>query len=116
MRQANGESYSSVMGRELKLFGGWGEAQATVWSVTPSTSARRSIIITYSVNRKPYSSELRTNLPFAAGQIFSLRYDPANPKRNELRVRQQARQAVMWGGLLAGLALAFGLSYLPFAN
>lgn len=101
------------MSREFKLFGGWDETTATVWSIVPGSGRRHKVIITYSVQRKPYSCELRTDLPFVSGDVFPLRYDPANPRRNELIVRQHARQALFWGGILAVLAAAFALTYIP---
>lgn len=95
------------MSRELKLFGGWEQTPATVWSVAPDVGGKRVVIITYTVNRKPFSSELNTKQPFTEGTIFLLRYDPTNPKRNELIVRQHIRQALLWVGLLMVLVMSF---------
>lgn len=103
--------YSPRMSREFKLFGGWHQTPATVWSVAPGSSARRTVIITYTVHRRPYSSQLKTVRPFTEGQVFSLRYDPANPRRNELSVRHRARQTAISLGVLSVLATIFLLTF-----
>lgn len=58
-----------------------------------------TVIITYTVNRRPFSTQLYTDLPFTPGLIFPLRYDPSNPKRNELSVRQNWRRGLIRGSI-----------------
>lgn len=80
----------------------WAEAQATVWSVIPDKRGRPVTVITYAVDRKNYSSHLEGPFPHAAGQVFLLRYDTADPSRNELILAQRKAKAIRWAWIIGG--------------
>lgn len=103
------------MQREFALFGGWKETSATVWSVMPTSGSRRTVILTYAVARKPYSSEISTSRAFTPGEVIPLRYDPGNPARNEFALRYQAVRAALWGAVVLGASVAGYLYFLPMA-
>jgi hypothetical protein len=97
------------------FFKKWPETPATVWSVNSAARGwmgrRYLVIVNYQVDRRYYSSEILTRKLYVAGEVFPLRVNLKNPRKNELAVRNKVAKVVPWVVLAV---VAVGLVYALF--
>jgi hypothetical protein len=69
-----------------------------VWNVYRGSSNGFSysykVTVNYWVDRRPYTSEVTTVRQYVPGQVLKLRFDPRNPRRNELVIRSKILKAI----------------------
>jgi len=89
----------------------WIDTEGTVASVEVHETTRSgdpstwTVVFTYKVDGHWYSGTYRTFDTFKVGDTLALRYDPADPNRNNLVVKDRLLHVLYWG-IAVAIALA----------
>ena len=101
------------------FFRGWKETAATVWSVDKMARigrrARSVVIFNYRVDRRYYRGQIVTFRRFTVGQKFTVRYDPRDPRRNNVAIRYIVFRRSMFVviSVLSLIAVGLAIYYMP---
>jgi hypothetical protein len=107
-----GYKYSEQLSEVVSVREGWKDADGTVASVYEKFQTRNgpyySVVFTYKVDGGYYSGTFSTFEEYHENDAIYLRFDPANPERNDLVERERIKHWILFAVILvAALSVLF---------